>query len=565
MRAAIYTHQTVPPTLTLNRDELGVNPSSLTGEVALRILQVNLSGKARTETLNGREYLVVSARLIVPGVLHGSKGALYYPPEEVVRNHEDWNGMPLTMRHPILNGNPVSARSPSVLASQGLGFVFNSSILLDNVLSGEAWFDVENTTRLDKSLPFDQQVLPRLRSGKSVELSTGLFTQDSKAPDGATHNGTPYTYIARNYRPDHLAVLPDEKGACSVVDGCGINVNASTDSNASSEDKEAAGIMIRAFRYLFGQSKTDTVPAINSDPSSTQDTDMVTRAQNVQYLTKNCDCWKGKDAVLNDAKTFTDAEVEKLKTNAELVINSSKQTANAQKRYQMLKMGRKLLANSYLLTANADVAEAAGVNISDLAQFLGITADPGNDPAGFIKELRGKLQEIDTQLGGGPAEDAIDAGADDASEPGGGMTTPTGNRGKQGNGGIDMKALAGLIRTEVSNAVQSAMGPQLDAEKTNLINAIVANERDDNAKTVKVNKLKGKTIQELRELVSFLPVTNIQHIPLDPSGFPIYTGVAGGGQTNNGGNEWADDANDDDFNHPTINYKEEVKNRRKAN
>jgi hypothetical protein len=31
--------------------------------------------------------------------------------------------------------------------------------------------------------------------------------------------------VARNYRPDHLAVLPDQRGACSLTDGCGVMVN----------------------------------------------------------------------------------------------------------------------------------------------------------------------------------------------------------------------------------------------------------------------------------------------------------------------------------------------------
>ena len=35
-------------------------------------------------------------------------------------------------------------------------------------------------------------------------------------------NGKAYVGIARNYRPDHLAILPDMKGACSIADGAGL-------------------------------------------------------------------------------------------------------------------------------------------------------------------------------------------------------------------------------------------------------------------------------------------------------------------------------------------------------
>ena len=43
------------------------------------------------------------------------------------------------------------------------------------------------------------------------------------APAGSTWNGEPYRIIARNIRPDHLAILTDELGACSVVKGRGVN------------------------------------------------------------------------------------------------------------------------------------------------------------------------------------------------------------------------------------------------------------------------------------------------------------------------------------------------------
>ena len=46
-----------------------------------------------------------------------------------------------------------------------------------------------------------------------------------KEPSKGNYMGKSYTYIAKNYRPDHLAVLPDNSGACSISDGCGVLVN----------------------------------------------------------------------------------------------------------------------------------------------------------------------------------------------------------------------------------------------------------------------------------------------------------------------------------------------------
>ncbi len=181
-------------------------------------ITINLVDKSRSAVLNGRQYLVSPATLIVPGVLKGSQGALYYPPEEVGKNPAVWNGIPLVVLHPVRNSQHVSANDPEVLEAQGVGNVFRSKF--KDKLTAEAWFDVEATRRVDN------RVLDALESGKSIELSTGLFTDNEPAANGAvTDDGKSYDFTARNYRPDHLAVLPDQIGACSVEDGCGINVN----------------------------------------------------------------------------------------------------------------------------------------------------------------------------------------------------------------------------------------------------------------------------------------------------------------------------------------------------
>jgi len=183
----------------------------------METLTINLTGPIREESLQGKKYLVAPVSMIVPGVLNGSKGALFYPPDEVARNPENWNSVPLVLGHPTVNGKPVSARSPKILEQYQLGFVFNATA--EDKLRGEAWFDVQ---RLEQLAP---AILTSLRSNTPIELSTGLFTTNEPAPADAVWNGRKYDYIARDYRPDHLAILLNERGACSLSDGCGVLVN----------------------------------------------------------------------------------------------------------------------------------------------------------------------------------------------------------------------------------------------------------------------------------------------------------------------------------------------------
>jgi hypothetical protein len=188
--------------------------------LTLEQVTANLAGKVRREKLHGRDYFVAPLSMIVPGVLNGSDGPIYYPPEEGAKSPDSWNIMPIVVNHPKdKDGKFVSARDPEVLNAYGIGYVFRANH--SNKLAAEGWFDLENTKRIEP------RVYNALERNQVMPLSTGLFIERQPAPEGATFNGMAYTHIARNYRPDHLAILPDSDGACSVKDGCGLNVNQS--------------------------------------------------------------------------------------------------------------------------------------------------------------------------------------------------------------------------------------------------------------------------------------------------------------------------------------------------
>ena len=217
----------------------------------------NLRGSPRRETRNGRDYLVAPIRLLVTGVLNGSKGALFYPSDEISRNYETWHGIPITVNHPSLNGEYVAASHPGVLDRQGVGTLMNPTLASHTHnrqrLTAEGWFDVDATRRIDS------RVLNALEAGRPLEISTGLFTDNEEAP--GVYNGRHYAFIARNYKPDHLAVLPDQVGACSTNDGCGINVNTSTVQNLGLDEDESVAPVPRE--------SPDGIAGIN-DPTSQQ-------------------------------------------------------------------------------------------------------------------------------------------------------------------------------------------------------------------------------------------------------------------------------------------------------
>lgn len=185
----------------------------------IRNLSAKVVGKVRRETLHGKEYIVAPLTMIVPGVLNGSRGPLYYPAEEVAASAEAWDHMPIVVDHPVRNGMPVRARDPQVLEQQGIGYVFRSRIGNGGKLQAEGWFEIDKANKVDK------RIVSRLLSGNPVPLSTGLITDNVPMSGFHQESGRNYTHVARNYKPDHLAVFVDKVGACSLDDGCGVLLN----------------------------------------------------------------------------------------------------------------------------------------------------------------------------------------------------------------------------------------------------------------------------------------------------------------------------------------------------
>jgi hypothetical protein len=168
----------------------------------------------RNDKMEGRDYLVVPMVMMVEGVHVGSNGPLLYPADELKKTPEVWNMKPVVVYHPEINGQGVTACDPDVATKQKIGVIMNTRWdARAKRLKAEAWLEEHRVREVD------DRIANAIEENQVLELSTGLFT-DNETKTGE-HNGEAYVAIARNYRPDHLAVLPDRIGACSVADGAG--------------------------------------------------------------------------------------------------------------------------------------------------------------------------------------------------------------------------------------------------------------------------------------------------------------------------------------------------------
>jgi len=224
-------------------ETLGLSTSPFKEGISLHTVQIN-NYQIREETLEGRKHIVVPVVMMKEGVHNGSHGPIYHSEAELAKYVEAWNGIPITISHPEKDGVNVSANSPRVLETTTVGRVFNT--FYNDGLRAEAWLDVE------KLRVVSLDTLERIQSGVPLDVSVGVFS-DSDDTEGEWHGET-YESIAINYRPDHLALLPEEVGACSWNDGCGVRANRK---GGSMED------LFKTFKTL-GQNGYAVVPIVNA-------------------------------------------------------------------------------------------------------------------------------------------------------------------------------------------------------------------------------------------------------------------------------------------------------------
>ncbi len=190
-----------------------------------RLQQSFLPAQIRYETFGGKKYLVAPVVAIRAGVFNDALN----PSDELAASVPSWNGRPLPVNHPKKGDTFVSANSPDVLDSTSIGFFFNAR-WEDEALKGELWVDIDKAKQLGGEA---LEALQRLQRGEPLEVSTAYYSYDEEIP--GRFRGAAYEQIRRDIKPDHVALLPNGTGACSLQDGCG-----APRVNEDEEEKETA-------------------------------------------------------------------------------------------------------------------------------------------------------------------------------------------------------------------------------------------------------------------------------------------------------------------------------------
>jgi hypothetical protein len=164
----------------------------------------------------GVKHMVIPVIMAQEGVMN----RLFYPAEEFDGWANTWDGVPVPINHPEIEGVAVSARSPRIQELNSVGYVFNSKYE-DKKLKGEIYLNLEKVKKLNADY-----LIQSFESGEIMEVSTGLYSNVEMV--SGKYGDDEYDAIVRNIRPDHLALLPNTVGACSIEDGCGASISVNS-------------------------------------------------------------------------------------------------------------------------------------------------------------------------------------------------------------------------------------------------------------------------------------------------------------------------------------------------
>ena len=160
--------------------------------------------------------------MVIPVIMaqEGVMNRFFYPSEEFDGWANTWDGVPVPINHPEIEGVAVSARSPRIQELNSVGYVFNSKYE-DKKLKGEIYLNLEKVKKLNADY-----LIQSFENGEIIEVSTGLYSNVEMV--SGKYGDDEYDAIVRNIRPDHLALLPNTVGACSVEDGCGASISVNS-------------------------------------------------------------------------------------------------------------------------------------------------------------------------------------------------------------------------------------------------------------------------------------------------------------------------------------------------
>jgi hypothetical protein len=191
--------------IDLEQEDTPITNSDAVGEERKILVNSKTTGDFRTETWQGREWIVTNSKLIQGDTVMNK---IFYPDSELSRSFEQLDNIISFNGHPVLNGQPLPETHPLAVNLYNIGGMFRKPTKDHTNVFAEFWLDKE----IANSTEPGREHIKRIENGERIGVSTGLIARlENGVGKGA--DGVDYDMTARDMRFQHVATLLDEKPA----------------------------------------------------------------------------------------------------------------------------------------------------------------------------------------------------------------------------------------------------------------------------------------------------------------------------------------------------------------
>lgn len=185
----------------------------LSGQVRVNVRTAVNNAQIRRDKRNGKDVIIVPSATLPDDVVMNN---IKYPADEIAKSFHTLDRTFAPFRHPMVNGQYVSAREPEAVNDFYIG-AWNENVRREN---GRVFLDKVIDVEVANRTENGKLLLDAINKGEPIHTSTGIFMEVDPANDAG------YSYIAKNMYFDHDAILLDEEGAATPNQGVGMMVNS---------------------------------------------------------------------------------------------------------------------------------------------------------------------------------------------------------------------------------------------------------------------------------------------------------------------------------------------------
>ncbi|NBV95832.1 MAG: hypothetical protein EBR90_03460, partial [Actinobacteria bacterium] len=148
----------------------------LSGQVRVNVRTAVNNAQIRRDKRNGKDVIIVPSATLPDDVVMNN---IKYPADEIAKSFHTLDRTFAPFRHPMVNGQYVSAREPEAVNDFYIG-AWNENVRREN---GRVWLDKVIDVEVANRTESGKRLLDAINKGEPIHTSTGIFMEVDPAND----------------------------------------------------------------------------------------------------------------------------------------------------------------------------------------------------------------------------------------------------------------------------------------------------------------------------------------------------------------------------------------------